>query len=89
MINQDKPSTVVSNSPKISFGETWDTWDVAWEDETRTWDELGKLIDNSSKPTVASTYLLQENGFYLLQENGGKLTLEIMGRITNIDKPHG
>ena len=51
--NQAKPSTSLTNATKVSVGETWDTWTTAWEDETRTWDELSKLIDNTSKPTTS------------------------------------
>ena len=87
MINQDKPSPSVSNSAKVSTGETWDTVPTNWATETRTWDEISKLIDNTSRPTISASYLLQENDFYILQENGGKLVLDVNGGIINENKP--
>lgn len=51
LTNISKPTTTLTNSSKVSFGETWDTWTITWATETRTWDELSSLIDNTSKPT--------------------------------------
>jgi hypothetical protein len=52
----------ITNTPKPGAGtqtninravdyETWDSWDVAWQSETRTWDELRTLMSNTSKPS--------------------------------------
>ena len=49
MQNLDKPTTSLVNTDKVSIGETWSTWTTAWDDETRTWDELSQLIENSNK----------------------------------------
>jgi hypothetical protein len=40
-LNQTRPVAAV----------TWDTWDVAWEDETRTWDELSSNFDGFNRPS--------------------------------------
>jgi len=50
-----KPVTSFINTDKVNFGETWKTWDVAWKDETRTWDELASWIDNTSKVSANIT----------------------------------
>ena len=55
LTNTSKPSTSLTNTTKVSFGETWDTWDTAWEDETRTWDEMISLLDNTAKPSTSIT----------------------------------
>ena len=87
MINQDKPTPSVSNSAKISIGETWDTIDTTWDTEIRTWDEVSKLIDNTSRPTIEVVCLAQEDGFCLLQEDGFKLVVDFVGGIINQNKP--
>lgn len=44
----------MTNSAKASIGTTWSTWTTAWDDETRTWDELSQLIENTSKTTYGA-----------------------------------
>lgn len=53
--NLAKPVNSLTNATRVSSGVTWDTWTVAWQDETRTWDELASLMDNFSKPSAAIT----------------------------------
>jgi hypothetical protein len=55
MINTNKPTTSVTNNAKPFNGVAWDTWTVAWEDETRTWDELAEIMQNTSKPSSSIT----------------------------------
>ena len=47
--NQSKPATSISNSSKVSQGETWATITATWASETRTWLDVSQLIDNISK----------------------------------------
>lgn len=49
MINENKPTSSISNETKTSFGETWDSILTMWATETRTWDEVSRLMDNESK----------------------------------------
>lgn len=49
MINQDKPTTSVTNSAKINIGENWASITSTWATETRTWDEMASIISNSTK----------------------------------------
>lgn len=49
MINQDKPTTSVTNSAKINIGETLASITTTWDTETRTWDEMASIISNSTK----------------------------------------
>lgn len=50
MINTPKPSAPsLTNTAKVSDAVTWATWNVAWQDETRTWDELRSTMDNTAK----------------------------------------
>jgi len=54
LINPESQSSFV-NQEKASIGETWATWNTAWVDETKTWEELSKLIENASKPVTSIT----------------------------------
>lgn len=85
--NISKPSPSVLNADKVSVGQTWETWDVAWDDEMRTWDELGTLVTNKNRPSPGETCLLMEDGFKLLLEDGGCIMLTTDGGITNEPKP--
>lgn len=52
MINQDKPNSSVSNTSKVSQGETWATVTTTWATETRTWNSISKLINNFNKVMI-------------------------------------
>lgn len=49
MINEDKPTTLVSNSAKISQGETWGSITSTWATETRTWLAVSQLFTNATR----------------------------------------
>ncbi len=51
--NVSKPSTTLTNTDKVSSGETWASITTTWATETRTWVDMASLIDNLSK--VSST----------------------------------
>jgi hypothetical protein len=53
--NISKPSTSLTNSSKVASYETWDTITTTWAGETRTWDDMGSLIDNISKISSSIT----------------------------------
>lgn len=53
--NTAKPSTTLTNTTKVSFGETWATIATTWASETRTWLDTISLMDNTSKPTTTFT----------------------------------
>lgn len=53
--NTSKPNTSLTNSTKVSIGETWTTVDTTWAAETRTWLEISQLIDNITKQTTSIT----------------------------------
>ena len=55
MINQSKPTTSLLNSAKVSIGETWDSIITTWATETRTWEAVSKLIENSTKISSSIT----------------------------------
>lgn len=55
MNNTSKPSTSVVNTTKVSFAELWSTILTTWASETRTWDETGSLIDNTTRATSSMT----------------------------------
>lgn len=79
--NQSKPTTSLTNSDKVSFAVTWDTWDTAWEDETRTWDELGSIIENTSR---GATGFFFSNTRFPFSELSPFI---IEGGIVNVSKP--
>ena len=45
----------MTNTSKVSVGETWDTITSSWTTETRTWLAVSQLISNNSKPTTSIT----------------------------------
>ena len=57
MDNTTKPTGSVNNVARVSDSETWDTWTIAWQDETRTWDRLRSKMGNTSKvsPSMNNT----------------------------------
>ena len=46
MLNTAKPTTVLANSTKASFGETWETISSTWASETRFWEDLASNFNN-------------------------------------------
>lgn len=55
MINTPKPETPsVVNTPKVLDFVTWDTNTTTFDTETRTWDEMGTNMENTTKPTSSS-----------------------------------
>lgn len=55
MTNESKPTTTLSNSSKVSVGETWATITTSWSSETRTWEAISQLFTNPSKITSTLT----------------------------------
>lgn len=55
LTNVSKPSPAVTNSTKVSFGETWATETRTWAAETRTWLATGSLFTNITKVTPVIT----------------------------------
>jgi len=51
--NTSKPTTVFSNSTKVSFGETWGGITTSWASETRDWLTTGSFFAGTSKPTTS------------------------------------
>ena len=45
----------MTNSSKVSVGETWGTITTTWATETRTWLAVSQLIGNTSKPSTSIT----------------------------------
>lgn len=45
----------ITNSAKVSIGETWSTIATSWASESRTWLAASKLIGNTSKPSTSIT----------------------------------
>jgi hypothetical protein len=46
IVNQSKPTTSLTNTSRISIGETWSSIPTTWATETRTWAMLVSLITN-------------------------------------------
>jgi hypothetical protein len=53
--NTTKPTTSLTNTNKVSFGETWNSILTTWNGETRTWDDMISLFTNTSKQTSTMT----------------------------------
>jgi len=55
ILNLSKPITSLTNTSKVSIGETWDSILTTWDSEVRTWDAISSLFTNTSKPTTSIT----------------------------------
>lgn len=55
IINTSKPTTSLSNTVKVSFGETWADILTTWASETRTWAESGSLFGNLARQSSSIT----------------------------------
>ena len=47
MINQTRPTNSLTNTSRVSSGETWNSITTIWDEETRIWNETGSLVDNT------------------------------------------
>jgi len=80
MINQDKPTTILTNSSKVSIGETWESVTTTWASETRTWLAISQLITNIG--IVANIWDSRT-----LPWTSSTPWLLVGGGMTNINKP--
>lgn len=55
IVNQSKPTPSISNTDKISIGETWASIDTTWATEVRTWLLVSQLLTNITKITSSIT----------------------------------
>ena len=55
MFNTSKPSTSLTNTSRVSVGETWATITTTWATETRTWLEVSQLFTNTSRQSSSIT----------------------------------
>lgn len=55
LTNTSKPTTSLTNTARVSFGETWATDLNTWAAELRTWADTVSLLDNTSKPSTSFT----------------------------------
>jgi len=85
MINQDKPTTSISNSTQPNRGETWASITTTWANEVRTWLQASKLMTNTS--SILYQYLSKEDLGLLLQEDRNRLIISTGSFITNQARP--
>jgi len=54
--NTPKPAAAnITNTVRVVSYETWDTNTTTFDTETRTWDEMGATITNTTRPTSSIT----------------------------------
>ena len=53
--NVSKPVTALANVDRVASYETWATILTTWATETRTWLDMGSIVDNVSKPSTSIT----------------------------------
>jgi hypothetical protein len=85
IINTPKPTTSLSNSTQPNKGETWSSITTRWNEETRTWLQASKLINNQGSPMIG--FLQREEGGYILQENMDRIIISSGSSITNVARP--
>lgn len=79
--NTSKPTTSYTNSDKVNIGETWDTWLVQWQNETRTWNDMASIISNTATGIAGFLWSIKR---FPWTEATPWLT---EGGISNINKP--
>lgn len=52
--NIPKPTTSLTNSTRIGFGETWASITTTWATETRNWLDTASLLTNTTKPATGT-----------------------------------
>jgi len=55
IVNQSKPSSSITNIVQPNRGTSWDDNLTAWQNENRSWDETGEIMDNVSRPSSSIT----------------------------------
>ncbi len=55
LVNTSKPTTTLTNSSKVSIGETWATITTTWASETRTWLAVSQLFTNTARQSSTFT----------------------------------
>ena len=48
LINTSKPTTALTNATKASFAELWSTITSTWASETRYWEDLVSVMNNTA-----------------------------------------
>jgi hypothetical protein len=82
-----KPTTSLTNSLKVSYGETWGSITTTWAVETRTWLGVSQLLTNDIKVSGGTIYLTDDSGNILTDDLGNRLIISSGNGITNIPKP--
>lgn len=85
-VSFDQQFSPITNTARVATGETWDSWDNTWASETRTWDELASLIDNTDHKNLGD-YTVQELGSFTFEQIGAVAFNRQFSPITNTDKP--
>lgn len=55
IVNTSRPTSSMSNTSKVSIGETWGTVTTIWANETRTWLAISQLITNGTRQSSSIT----------------------------------
>jgi len=54
-LNTSKPTTTITNTARVSFGELWSTITTSWSSEVRDWLTTGSLFTNTTKQSSSIT----------------------------------
>lgn len=78
--------TPVTNISRVKSYETWETVDTTWATETRTWLDMGSLMDNTSFKNLGS-YTVDELASFSADQIGGVEFSRQFSPIINTNKP--
>ena len=53
--NISRPTSALTNTEKVSVGETWGSILTTWASETRTWLAVSQLVTNTAKTASSIT----------------------------------
>ena len=85
-VPMDRQFTPVTNATKVLSYETFDSLTTTFDTETRTFDEMGTIMSNTSYKNLGS-YTVDELANFSVEQLAGVSFNRQFSPITNISKP--
>jgi len=85
-VPMDRQFTPVTNTSKVSFAELWSTITTTWANETRTWLDMGSLIENTTIKNLGS-YTVDELAGFSVEQLANVSFDRQFSPVTNTSKP--
>ena len=85
-VPMDRQFTPVTNTSKVSFAELWSTITTTWANETRTWLDMGSLMENTTVKNLGS-YTVDELAGFSVEQLANVSFDRQFSPVTNTSKP--